>query len=81
MIRSLQAWTAREASVESGQVIYVVGAGSIGMPLAALLTSSGAQAVAVRTSRDDMSESGHRANHPRAVRRPAVGGVAERARC
>ena len=40
--------------MESGQVIYVVGAGGIGMPLAALLTSSGAQAVAVRTSRDDI---------------------------
>lgn len=42
--------------MESRQVIYVVGAGGIGMPLAALLTSSGAQAVAVRTSRDDIEE-------------------------
>ena len=56
MVCSLQVRTAWEASVESGQVIYIVGAGGIGMPLAALLTSSGVQAVAVRTSRDDIAE-------------------------
>lgn len=35
--------------------IYVVGAGSIGMPLAALLAARGAAVVAVRTSREGMA--------------------------